>query len=564
MDVDIGQGDMISLVLPGIFHYLDRCRSRHAIHMKEGGTMLYRHSGYLLVLLVLVFFAGACGSPPMTTTVEVTGGTIEGVEQDSLFTFKGIPFAAPPVGDLRWKAPTPVEPWTGVKKADAFGPACMQASRSMGNTAPVSEDCLYLNVWTPAKMQDEKLPVIYWIYGGGFRGGSTSTPMYDGTHFAKKGVVMVSGAYRVGPFAFLAHPELSRESGKGSGTYGLSDMIAGLEWVRENIHRFGGDPSNVTIFGHSAGGMAVNMLAASPVASGLFHRAICMSGGSFAPLQTSDEAVTGLGIPSLKVAESDGEAFLEKLGVSDIKAARALSSEEIQNSLGSGMGGGGIRFRPVADGYVIPSDLYSIYQAGRFNDTPILAGHTSNELGGFGGPSKITAAQFEEQIQSQYGPLADTILSAYPHSTDAEAAKSSTEMSRDSMFGWSTWTWARLQSEKGTGKAYAYYYDHHAPDADGAGHGSDVPYAFQTLGGGPQGEPKPEDLELSDMISSYWVNFAKTGDPNGSDLPEWPAFTENDQKVMVFDSEPGARPVPNLEKLKAYDAYISWLREQAE
>jgi para-nitrobenzyl esterase len=526
--------------------------------------MLFKHSSCYIALLVLILSAGACGSPPVTTTVEVTGGTIEGVEQDGIFTYKGVPFAAPPVGELRWKAPEPVEPWTDVKKADAFGPACMQRAGSMGNTAPVSEDCLYLNVWTPAKNQGDKIPVLFWIYGGGFSGGSTSTPMYDGTGFAKKGVVFVSVAYRVGPFGFLSHPELSRESGKGSGAYGLEDMIAGLQWVQENIAQFGGDPSNVTIFGHSAGGMAVNMLAASPVTKGLFNRAICMSGGSFAPLQSSNQAVTGLGIPALKVAESNGEEFLEKLGAADIKAARALSAEEIQNNLGGGMGGGGLRFRPAADGYVIPSDLYSIYQAGRFNDTPILIGNTSDELGGMMGGRNVTAAQFEERIKSQYGPLADTILSAYPHSTDSEAAKSSKEISRDSMFAWSTWTWARLQSEKGTGKAFEYYYDYHAPTADGSGHGSDVPYAFQTLGGGPQGEPKPEDLKLSDMISSCWANFAKTGDPNGPGLPEWPAFTENDQKVMVFDADPSARPVPNLDKLKAYDAYISWLREQVK
>ena len=281
---------------------------------------------------------------------------------------------------------------------------------------------------------------------------------------------------------FLAHPELSRESGKGSGNYGLEDMIAGLKWVKENIARFGGDPSNVTIFGHSAGGMAVNMLAASPVAKGLFHRVICMSGGSFAPLQTSNQGGIGMGIPALKLAESTGEEFLKKLGAADIKAARAMSADEIQKNVGGGMGGGGLRFRPVADGYIIPSDLYSIYQARRFNDTPILVGNTSDELGALGGRGKITAAQFEKQIKSQYGPHADAILSVYPHSTDAEAAKSSKGISRDSTFAWSTWTWARLQSEKGKGKAFEYYYDYHAPNVDGSGHGSDVPYAFQTSG----------------------------------------------------------------------------------
>jgi para-nitrobenzyl esterase len=232
-------------------------------------------------------------------TAKVTGGEVRGVVTEGISVFKGIPFAAPPMGELRWKAPAPVKAWTGIRKADIFGPACMQAANSMGNTAPVSEDCLYLNVWTPAKNQGEQLPVIFWIHGGGFSGGSTSTPMYDGTDFAKKGVVFVSVAYRLGPFGFLAHPELSRESGKGSGTYGLQDMIAGLEWVKENIGRFGGDSSNVTIFGHSAGGAAVSILAASPVAKGLFHRVICMSGGSFAPLQTSNQTGAGLRLPSL-------------------------------------------------------------------------------------------------------------------------------------------------------------------------------------------------------------------------------------------------------------------------
>jgi para-nitrobenzyl esterase len=206
---------------------------------------------------------------------------------------------------------------------------------------------------------------------------------------------------------------------------------------------------------------------------------------------------------------------------------------------------------------------YQLYQARRFNDTPILVGHTSDELGSFGSSGNTAAAQFEKQIKSQFGPQANAILSVYPHSTDAEAAKSSKEISRERMFSWSTWTWVRLQSEKGKNKAFAYYYNYHAPNADGSGHGSDVPYTFQTLAGGRGGASKPEDLKLSDMISSYWVNFAKSGDPNGPGLPKWPAFTENDQKVMVFDASPSARLVLNLEKLRAFDAYISWLREEA-
>jgi para-nitrobenzyl esterase len=501
----------------------------------------------------------SCSAPSLTTTVEVTGGTIEGVEQDGIFLYKGIPFATPPVGELRWKSPQPVIPWEGVKKADAFCHACMQASGSMGNTAPVSEDCLYLNVWTPAKKVNEELPVIFWVHGGGYVGGSTSTPMYDGTGFAKKGVILVSVAYRLGPFGFLAHPELSHESGHGSGNYGMLDMIAGLKWVKENIARFGGDPSNVTIFGHSAGGAAISILAASPLTKDLFHRAICMSGGSFTPLQTSKQTGMGLGTPALKFAESLGVEFFKKLGISNIKAARALSAEEIQKSLAGGMEG--MRFRPAADDYVISNDLYSLYQAGRFNDTPILLGHTSDETASFGGNRDITPEEFEKQIRSQYGPHADIILGAYPHSTDAEATKSSRDIRNDSSFSWNTWTWSRLQTQKGKGKAFQYYFDYHpgSPD-EGSGHGSDVPYAFQTLGG-PMGAPKQEDLRLSDMINSYWINFARNGDPNGECLAEWPFFDEKEQQVMYFGSESRAMKYPDLDRLKAFDAYYAKLRE---
>ncbi|MGD9161787.1 MAG: carboxylesterase family protein [Desulfobacteraceae bacterium] len=533
------------------------------------------------LLLALTFFTFACDSStdkaestapevkaevsealPLTTTVEVTGGTIEGVEQDGILIYKGIPFAAPPVGNLRWKAPAPVQPWTGVKKVDAFCNACMQTSGAMGNSAPVSEDCLYLNVWTPAKKVNENLPVIYWVHGGGYMGGSTSTPMYDGTGFAKKGVVLVSVAYRLGPFGFLAHPELSRESGHGSGTYGMLDMVEGLEWVKENVAKFGGDPSNVTIFGHSAGGAAISLLAATPLTKGLFHRAICMSGGSFTPLQTSPQVGISMGLPSLNFAESTGADFLKELGVAGISEARALSAEDIQKNMAGGFGG--MRFKPAVDGYLISNDLYSLYEEGNFNDTPVLVGHTSDEMGSFGGTQELTPEQFEEQIKTQYGSQADMVLAVYPHSTEAEATRASKD-NRNDTFTWNTLAWSRLQTRNGKNKAYQYYFDYHPNSPDGgSGHGSDVPYAFQTLGGGPAGEPGEADLKLSDMISSYWINFAKTGDPNGPELPEWPAFKMDDQKVMVFDTAPGARPVPNLDRFKVLDIYFSGLRGKSE
>ncbi len=516
-------------------------------------------------LIAMLLFAVMLAVAPCAFTqiqaARVTGGEVSGILVDGISIFKGIPFAAPPMGERRWKSPQPVIPWSGIRTAEAFAPGCMQdtsMAKVMGAPDTVSEDCLYLNVWTSAKTPKERLPVIVWIYGGGFSGGMTSVPMYDGEKLARKGAVVVSVAYRVGPFGFLAHPDLSRESGKGSGNYGLEDLIAGLQWVRRNVSRFGGDPSQVTIFGHSAGGMAVSMLAASPYARGLFHRAICMSGGSFAPPRFDEEA--GQDVPSLKLAETLGAAFLKKLGVGDIQAARALGAEQIQK----GSAGGAGRFWPVADGHILPGDQYELYSKKRFNDTPILIGTTSDEAGTFR-QMKTTPDEFEKQVRSGYGPHADAILKAYPHATDAEAARAAKGLRRETTFAWHTWTWARLQSQHGKGKAYVYFFDHHTPDnPDGAGHGTDVPYAFQTLGrGGPGGPPKAEDLALSDRISSYFVNFARSGDPNGPGLPQWPAFTEKDPKYMFFDASPSARPMPNLEKLKALDGYYAWRREQA-
>ncbi len=255
-------------------------------------------------------------------TVHVTGGEIRGVAKDGVASFKGIPFAAPPVGDLRWKAPQPVVPWSGVRDADKYGPAPMQPpvlAALMGGKP--SEDCLYLNVWTAAKSSSERRPVMVWIYGGGFIMGATSAAFYDGAAFARKGVVLVSIAYRVGPFGFLAHPELSAESGAGSGCYGIQDQIAALQWVKDNIANFGGDPSRVTIFGESAGGISVGILATSPAAKGLFQRAISESGGSMAPIKPSADFFGGM-IPSLAFAESRGKKFLADLGVNDFRAAR--------------------------------------------------------------------------------------------------------------------------------------------------------------------------------------------------------------------------------------------------
>ena len=396
--------------------------------------------------------------------------------------------------------------------------------------------------------------MIVWIHGGGYVGGSTSIGMYDGTGFAKKGVVLVSLAYRLGPYGFMAHPELSRESGHGSGTYGIQDLVTGLQWVKANAAAFGGDPGNVTIFGHSAGAGAVAFLAASPVSKGLFHKVIAMSGGSFTPLQTTEKGGAGMSVPALSVAESTGSAYLAKLGVKSIAEARKLNADAIQAGTG-----GGMTFRPAADGYVLTRDLYTLYEQHRFNDTPVLVGHTSDETLAFGGPKTLAPADFEKQIREQFGAQADIVLARYPHASEADALRAARHVRNDTSFAWNAWTWSRQQSKQGKGRVYSYYYDNHGPQAEGSGHGSDVPFAFQTLAG--RRTPSADDLALSDKISLYYVNFAVTGDPNGKGLPEWPAFTEKNQQVMVFDAAPSARPYPVLDKVKVFDPFFERLRE---
>jgi para-nitrobenzyl esterase len=500
------------------------------------------------------------------TEVTVTGGRVAGVAANGIVAFKGIPFAAPPVGALRWKAPQSVAAWSGVKQATKYGPSCVQDAnfvKIFGAAPELSEDCLYLNVWTPAKSAADALPVMVWIYGGGFVGGMTGVPAYDGARLAEKGVVLVSVAYRVGAFGFLAHPALSKESGKGSGNFGLQDQIAGLRWVRDNIARFGGDPSRVTIFGESAGGIAVSMLAASPAANGLFHRAISESGGSFGPPRFANEG--GASVPPLHVAEAAGQNFLITLGAADIAAARALPAEKIQAAQGPGLGATSA-FWPVFDGDVLPGDQYELYTTGRFNDTPVLIGTNSDEGAMFAQPG-TTPQVVESFIRAGFEKHAEAILAAYPHATPAQAAQASKDLMRDSAFGWHTWAWALLQSRKGKGKAYVYYFDHRTTrSVVGANHGDEIAYVFRNLnvGGvlGPPTPPRPEDIAMSELVSTYWVNFAKTGDPNGPGLPQWPAFTPADQRAMHFDAKSSARPMPNMTQLTALDDYYVWRRAE--
>jgi para-nitrobenzyl esterase len=514
------------------------------------------------IAIILIF----CTAAPLLAqikTAKVTGGIVEGVLKDDIASFKGIPFAAPPMGDLRWRSPQPVIPWKGILKASEFGPSAMQDPgyfiRKGIRDQKISEDCLYLNVWTGAKKAGDKRPVMVWIYGGGFSYGTAGEPEFDGTNLAKRGVVLVSVAYRVGPMGFLAHPELSKESGKGSGAYGIQDQIAGLKWVKENIARFGGDPSKVTVFGCSAGGTAVAILAASPIAKGFFQRAICQSGTpTFSPV-------------SLKMAEDQGMDYLSKLGANDIKTARLLSAEVIQKAYKTQSSGMGM-FRPVADGETIVSAPYDLLEIGKFNDVPILIGTNSNEGASFG-INNIPSAAFGIVVrtiltQAGFKEGADAVLRDYVHSTDIEATQSARDVVRDYNFAGPTLAWATLLAGKSKSSVFVYYFDHRTPlSPDGALHGAEVPYAFGNLdaiesnpnlaklvAAGPIG---PEDKALSELMTSYWVNFAKKRDPNSPGLPVWPAFDDKEYKTMVFDKTPSAREYPHLDKMKVFESYYS-------
>ena len=486
--------------------------------------------------------------------VKVDGGLVQGVAEGGLAVFRGIPFAAPPLGDLRWRAPQPVVAWPGVRKADAYAPACMQ---SMGAPPPggMSEDCLYLNVWTPAASATGKLPVLVWIYGGGFNGGATSYPVHDGAKLAKRGVVLVSISYRTGVLGFFAHPELGAESpSHSSGNFGLLDMIAGLQWISRNIAAFGGDPARVTIFGESAGGIAVSMLSASPLAKGLFHGAISQSGGSFGPSNRNPQP--GENMRLLADAEASGVEFAKAVGASSIKELRALTPEKL---LEARRGQRGMAW-PIVDGYVIPGDQYRLYESGRFNDTPVLLGYNSDEGLSFTRVKK--AEEYAAGVRERYGPFADRLLAAYPAAGDA-VTKTARDLARDSAFGWQTWSWARLQSARGKGKVYYYYFDQHpprtpgTPEADhGTPHGVDVPYVFENL----ESSATTSDRHISETMAAYWTNFAKRGDPNGEGVPDWPAFSDRNPVVMHLGPTARTGPVPSADSLKVLDQYFAWRR----
>jgi len=483
-------------------------------------------------------------------------GWIEGVETGGVRAFLGLPYAQPPVGDLRWRAPRPATAWTGVRPATAFSPACPQRGVSMPGEPPPAtrEDCLYLNVWAPAKSA-ARLPVIVWIHGGGWTNGATSLPLYSGDTLAARGAVVVSIAYRLGALGFMAHPALSAEDDGSSGDYGLMDQVAALRWVQRNIAAFGGDPGNVTIAGQSAGAMSVSLLLASPEATGLFHRALAQSGGVFEPIALA---------PSYQLAnaERDGAVFADKLGARTTAQLRALPVEALTAPGAARLG------HPVIGARVLPLAPWDAYAAGRVSRVPLLIGYNAEEARSLTDLSSIRAASFQADLANTFGSLPPALLAGYPFTDDTSAQTARGAFERDLRFGWDMWAWARLQNRAGA-PVYLYRFSHRPPFPEnsvragwGASHFAELWYMFGQLDQ-ERWAWTEIDRRLSTTMVDQWVAFARTGDPNGDDRPAWPLFDEADPRLLELDDAIEAKPfAPG--GLTGLDAVYNAVRQQPE
>lgn len=495
----------------------------------------------VMVSLFLALPAGAADAPPM---VVAPAGKLQGVDAGNVKVFKGIPYAQAPVGALRWKPPLPAPKWKGSREATQFGAACIQPkgkpdSIYFWNLPKTSEDCLYLNVWTPAKAH--KAPVFVWIHGGALSGGSGSEPFYDGARMAGKGIVVVTLNYRMGPLGFLVHPELSMESRrKISGNYGLLDQIEALGWVKRNIEAFGGDPANVTIAGESAGGLSVMYLMAAPSARGLFAKAVMQS----AYMVSAQElrATTHGGF----AGEAVGVWLAEKLGAGDLAGLRSMDPQKITD-VASANG-----FFPffVIDGRILPRQMVEVFDRGEQARVPLLAGFNSGEirsLRALAPPVPADAATYEKEIRDRYKDLADGFLELYPSSNMQESIWATT---RDSLYGWTAERVVTKQTALGA-PSFLYLFDHGYPAAEEKGlhafHASEVPYVFGTADRAPMNWPKvpetPGETRLSNAMLDYWVSFARAGVPSAEGQPAWPAYG-GDRAYMAFEDLP--RPKAHL------------------
>lgn len=520
---------------------------------KYSGVILHPASflmpmlGFFVITIILISCSGTAGTD-IRMSVKTESGLVSGIPgiDTSIMVYKGIPFAATPVGDLRWKAPQPPIPWKGIRKATEYCKPCIQ-NLTLSNLpwteeympqSESDEDCLSLNIWTPAKNPDEKLPVLVYIPGGAFTGGSGDIKVYNGEGLAQKGVIVVTVNYRVGVLGFLALPELTAESpDSSSGNYGLLDQVAALSWVKRNIQAFGGDPENVTVSGQSAGAQSVYFLTASPLAKGLFQRAIAES----SPWSSRRKTLIR------EIAEKTGRHLMDTLGVKSLKELRAIPAKELHQKANAF----NLRFGPVVDGWFLPEDVTAIYSESKQNDTPLLTGLNADEGSSGGSYGKMPMKEYKERIAREWGNMTSLFLKLYPVSTEAEAEAAQKQSARDAGLA-NMYTWAHARAMTSKSPEFNYFFERVTPWPEypqyGAFHSSEIPYVFrnQHLLNRPWEET---DRKLSDLMSSYWVNFIKTGNPNGPGLPEWSSASDS---MMRFNEASKTDAILPKEKLDFY------------
>lgn len=487
--------------------------------------------------------------------VRTESGLLSGTDGDGIRVYKGVPFAAPPVGERRWRPPEPAAPWEGIREATAFGPDCPQELRPGSRAGRIDEDCLALNIWTPARAADEALPVMVWFYGGSFLFGSASDIRFDGEAFARKGVVLVTAAYRVGLFGYLAHPGLTRESPHGaSGNYGLLDQIAALGWVQRNIAAFGGDPGRVTAFGVSAGSASLALLLTTPLAAGLFQRTILESPGAFRPLASLAEAESAgmaLGPDIDGLRQMPAEEILAKTGLL-VPKVRGLTSPRV--------------LRPIRDGWVIREDERDAFKAGRFHAMPMIVGGNADEGATLTEAWPIrTPADLRELAAANFPQALDAVGALYPATRDDEVRGRVAEVFADTQFNYGVWQLARAMSAR-TPRTWRYLFLRRRPGRlDGPNHGEEVQYVFNTLGLALPGQEAAPfdgvDEDVAEAMQAAWVRFAATGDPNGEGLPRWPAYRADDDPYLVFDDAISTGANWRRRQMDFLDGYYTRMKE---
>jgi para-nitrobenzyl esterase len=526
------------------------------------------NDAHRMSLAAAVVAVAALTMPPRAsaqTPIKTDAGLVSGTDSPvkGVRAYLGIPYAAPAGGANRWKAPQPASKWEGVKAATEFGLPCIQP-KVFGDIdfgERISEDCLSVNVWTNATSPAARLPVMVWIHGGGFVAGGSSEPRQDGSRLAGKGVVVVSMNYRLGLMGFFVHPELTKEAPyKASGNYGLLDQIAALQWVQKNVAAFGGDPGNVTIFGESAGSFAVSMLMASPLAKGLFHKAIGESGAGF-PAGPQPP----LGGASLASAEADGVKFAASLNAPTLEALRAKTPKEL-------LGTPPFRFSPIVDGYAQPTPVAEVFAKGQQHKVPLLAGWNEDEIRSSVTlrPAKPTAESHRADLTKRFGAAADAFIKAYAAASDAEAIEAAAALASDSFISYGTWKWLEVHRATSGQKVYRYLFDRDIPIEAGrmqngvavtakdvgARHAGEIEYVFGQLDTVKGVTWAPEDRTLSNAMMDYWSSFAKTGAPKAAGHPAWPAFEKAGGPVMLLGDTVRVAPEAHRDRYEAFDAYV--------